>query len=139
MPRNPFIRMSALWWAGHPVRLFIVTDGKYYSGGHLSGSFISGCESLGMGNRLNCLYDRCKSAWCQICSELNSIIVFIQLGVIAYFTRMVYNLLIGGVNADGTLVNAKYQLWSLEPFWNEMTKGAFNYRCNFTLLLIYRF
>ena len=54
-------------------------------------------------------------------ANFNSIIVFIQLGVIAYFTWMVYNLLIGGVNADGTLVNAKYQLWSLEPFWNEMT------------------
>lgn len=51
----------------------------------------------------------------------NGLIVFVQLGVIAYFTWMVYSLLAGGVNADGTLVNAKYQLWSLEPFWNELT------------------
>jgi amino acid transporter len=54
-------------------------------------------------------------------ANFNSLIVFIQLGVIGYFTWMVYQLLQGGVNADGTLVNAKYQLWSLEPFWNEMT------------------
>lgn len=54
-------------------------------------------------------------------ANFNSLIVFVQLGVIAYFTWMVYQLLAAGVNADGTLVNAKYQLWSLEPFWNEMT------------------
>lgn len=54
-------------------------------------------------------------------ANFNSLIVFVQLGVIAYFTWMVYQLLAGGVNADGTLVNAKYQLWSLEPFWNEIT------------------
>ena len=54
-------------------------------------------------------------------ANFNSLIVFVQLGVIAYFTWMVYQLLAGGVNADGTLVDAKYQLWSLEPFWNEMT------------------
>ena len=54
-------------------------------------------------------------------ANFNSLIVFVQLGVIAYFTWMVYQLLAGGVNADGTLINAKYQLWSLEPFWNEMT------------------
>ena len=54
-------------------------------------------------------------------ANFNSLIVFVQLGVIAYFTWMIYSLLAGGVNADGTLVNAKYQLWSLEPFWNELT------------------
>lgn len=54
-------------------------------------------------------------------ANFNSLIVFVQLGVIAYFTWMVYQLLAAGVNADGTLVNASYQLWSLEPFWNEMT------------------
>lgn len=54
-------------------------------------------------------------------ANFNGLIVFVQLGVIAYFTWMVYSLLAGGVNADGTLVNAKYQLWSLEPFWNELT------------------
>ncbi len=54
-------------------------------------------------------------------ANFNSLIVFTQLVVIAYFTWMVYSLLVGGVNADGSLVNAPYQLWSLEPFWNEMT------------------
>ncbi|MBU3846487.1 MAG: APC family permease [Candidatus Acinetobacter avistercoris] len=54
-------------------------------------------------------------------ANFNSLIVFIQLAVIGYFTWMVYSLLAGGVNADGTLVNAPYQLWSLEPFWNELT------------------
>ena len=54
-------------------------------------------------------------------ANFNSLIVFTQLAVIAYFTWMVYSLLAGGVNADGSLVNAPYQLWSLEPFWNEMT------------------
>ncbi len=57
-------------------------------------------------------------------ANFNSMIVFVQLGVIAYFTWMVYQLLEGGVNADGTLVDAKYQLWSLEPFWNEFTSVA---------------
>lgn len=54
-------------------------------------------------------------------ANFNSLIVFIQLAVIGYFVWMVYSLLAGGVNADGTLVNAPYQLWSLEPFWNELT------------------
>ena len=54
-------------------------------------------------------------------ANFNSLIVLVQLIVIGYFTWMVYQLLVSGVNADGTLVNAKYQLWSLEPFWNEMT------------------
>lgn len=57
-------------------------------------------------------------------ANFNSMIVFVQLGVIAYFTWMVYQLLEGGINADGTLVDAKYQLWSLEPFWNEFTSVA---------------
>ena len=54
-------------------------------------------------------------------ANFNGLIVLVQLAVIAYFTWMVYSLLASGVNADGTLVNAKYQLWSLEPFWNELT------------------
>lgn len=57
-------------------------------------------------------------------ANFNSLIVLVQLAVIGYFTWMVYQLLAGGVNADGTLVNSKYQLWSLEPFWNEMTSVA---------------
>jgi amino acid transporter len=54
-------------------------------------------------------------------ANFNGLIVLIQIAVIVYFTWMVYSLLAGGVNADGSLVNAKYQLWSLEPFWNSMT------------------
>lgn len=54
-------------------------------------------------------------------AHFNSLIVFVQLIVIGYFTWMVYSLLASGVNADGSLVNAPYQLWSLEPFWNELT------------------
>lgn len=54
-------------------------------------------------------------------ANFNGLIVLVQLAVIAYFTWMVYSLLASGINADGTLVNAKYQLWSLEPFWNELT------------------
>ncbi|MDN5513126.1 MAG: APC family permease, partial [Acinetobacter sp.] len=54
-------------------------------------------------------------------ANFNGLIVLVQIAVIVYFTWMVYSLLAGGVNADGSLVNAKYQLWSLEPFWNSMT------------------
>lgn len=54
-------------------------------------------------------------------ANFNGLIVLVQIAVIVYFTWMVYSLLAGGVNADGSLVNAKYQLWSLEPFWNELT------------------
>lgn len=53
-------------------------------------------------------------------ARFNSTIVFVQVGVIAYFTYSVYMLLTQGVNADGSLNTAKYQLWSLDPFWNEM-------------------
>ncbi|OTG59639.1 putrescine/spermidine ABC transporter [Acinetobacter sp. ANC 3903] len=54
-------------------------------------------------------------------ANFSGLIVLVQIAVIVYFTWMVYSLLAGGVNADGSLVNAKYQLWSLEPFWNSMT------------------
>ncbi|WP_445116342.1 APC family permease [Acinetobacter sp. WZC-1] len=54
-------------------------------------------------------------------ARFNSTIVFIQIGVIFYFSYKVYLLLTQGLNADGSLDQAKYQLWSMEPFWNEMT------------------
>lgn len=54
-------------------------------------------------------------------ARFNSTIVFVQVGVIAYFTYSVYTLLTQGINADGSLDGARYQLWSLDPFWNELT------------------
>lgn len=54
-------------------------------------------------------------------ARFNSVIVFVQVGIIFYFTYQVYLLLTQGINADGSLNAAQYQLWSLEPFWNEMT------------------
>lgn len=55
-------------------------------------------------------------------ARFNSTIVFVQVGVIAYFTYSVYNLLTQGVNADGSLNTAKYQLWSFDPFWSSGTE-----------------
>jgi len=54
-------------------------------------------------------------------ARFNSIIVFVQIGVIFYFTYKVYLLLTQGLNADGSLNIAEYQLWSIAPFWNELT------------------
>ena len=54
-------------------------------------------------------------------ARFNSSIVFIQIGIIFYFTYRVYLLLTQGLNADGSLDQAQYQLWSLAPFWNKMT------------------
>ncbi|WP_151731894.1 APC family permease [Acinetobacter ursingii] len=54
-------------------------------------------------------------------ARFNSTIVFIQIGVIFYFTYKVYLLLTQGINADGSLDQSQYQLWSIAPFWNEMT------------------
>ena len=54
-------------------------------------------------------------------ARFNSTIVFIQIGVIFYFTYKVYLLLTQGMNADGSLDQSQYQLWSIAPFWNEMT------------------
>lgn len=53
-------------------------------------------------------------------ARLNSTIVLIQILVIFYFSYKVYLLLTQGLNADGTLDGAKYQLWSIKPFWDEM-------------------
>lgn len=55
-------------------------------------------------------------------ARFNSSIVFIQIAIIAYFTYKVYDVLSNGMMADGSLDTAKYQLWSLDPFWNEMTQ-----------------
>ncbi|MDQ8934574.1 APC family permease [Acinetobacter rudis] len=54
-------------------------------------------------------------------ARFNSTIVFVQVGVILYFTYKVYLLLTQGINADGSLDQSQYQLWSIAPFWNEMT------------------
>lgn len=55
-------------------------------------------------------------------ANLNSLIVITQIFVIAIFTWMIYSKLQAGFNADGALTaEQRYQLWSLEPFWNELT------------------
>ena len=55
-------------------------------------------------------------------ANFNSLIVVIQLVVIAVFTYLVYSKLQAGFNADGPIsAEQRYQLWSLEPFWNELT------------------
>jgi amino acid transporter len=55
-------------------------------------------------------------------ANFNSLIVLVQLLVIAIFTWMVYTKLQAGFNADGPISSAeRYQLWSLEPFWNSIT------------------
>uniref|UniRef100_UPI0035C66891 APC family permease n=1 Tax=Serratia quinivorans TaxID=137545 RepID=UPI0035C66891 len=52
----------------------------------------------------------------------NSMIVLVQLIVIAVFTYLVYSKLQMGLNAEGPITaETRYQLWSLEPFWNELT------------------
>ncbi|PTV49887.1 APC family permease [Acinetobacter pittii] len=55
-------------------------------------------------------------------ANFNSLIVFVQLLVIGIFTYLVYSKLQMGYNAEGPITAAtRYQLWSLEPFWNELT------------------
>lgn len=55
-------------------------------------------------------------------ANFNSWIVLVQLIVIATFTYLVYDKLQMGINADGTITaETRYQLWSMEPFWNELT------------------
>lgn len=54
-------------------------------------------------------------------ARFNSTIVVVQLGIIFYFVYQVYVLLTQGTYADGTLDPDKAALWSLSPFWNEMT------------------
>ena len=55
-------------------------------------------------------------------ANFNSLIVLVQLIVIAVFTYLVYNKLQMGYNAEGPITaETRYQLWSLQPFWNELT------------------
>lgn len=55
-------------------------------------------------------------------ANFNSMIVLVQLIVIAVFTYLVYSKLQMGLNAEGPITTeTRYQLWSLEPFWNELT------------------
>ncbi|ATU46065.1 putrescine/spermidine ABC transporter [Acinetobacter junii] len=55
-------------------------------------------------------------------ANFNSMIVLVQLIVIAVFTFLVYSKLQMGLNAEGPITaETRYQLWSLEPFWNELT------------------
>lgn len=55
-------------------------------------------------------------------ANFNSWIVLVQLIVIGTFTYLVYDKLQMGINADGAITaETRYQLWSLEPFWNELT------------------
>ena len=56
-------------------------------------------------------------------ANFNSLIVLVQLIVIAVFTYLVFSKLQAGFNADGPIsAESRYQLWSLEPFWNSMTE-----------------
>lgn len=57
----------------------------------------------------------------KVVAYFNSWIVFVQLIVIAVFTYLIYTKLGMGLHADGTLKEDAYQLWSLKPFWDEMT------------------
>ena len=55
-------------------------------------------------------------------AHFNSWIVLVQLIVIAVFTYLVYHKLQMGFNVEGPITaEARYQLWSLQPFWNELT------------------
>lgn len=56
-------------------------------------------------------------------ANFNSLIVLFQIIVIGIFTFLVYQKLSVGLNADGKIADQAnaYQLWSLAPFWNEMT------------------
>lgn len=56
-------------------------------------------------------------------ANFNSLIVIVQLLVIAIFTWLVYSKLQAGFNADGPITaESRYQLWSLDPFWNKLTE-----------------
>ncbi|MFL1731828.1 APC family permease [Moraxella oculi] len=59
----------------------------------------------------------------KVVAYFNSWIVFVQLAIIAVFVWMTFSQLEAGRNADGIIdaTNA-YQLWSMTPFWNEMTQ-----------------
>lgn len=57
-------------------------------------------------------------------ANFNSWIVVVQIFVIIYFTYLVYSQLSMGYNANGliTAQEGAFGLWSMNPFWNEMTE-----------------
>lgn len=57
-------------------------------------------------------------------ANFNSWIVFVQLAVIVYFVFLLYQQLSAGQNADGAIAEqaGAVGLWSMQPFWNEMTE-----------------
>ena len=57
----------------------------------------------------------------KVVAYFNSWIVLVQILVIAVFTYLIYTKLGVGLHADGTLKEDAYELWSLKPFWDEMT------------------
>ncbi|MDO4896090.1 MAG: APC family permease [Moraxella sp.] len=57
----------------------------------------------------------------KIVAYFNSWIVFVQVFVIGVFVYLIYSKLQMGTYADGTLTPDAYELWSLKPFWDEMT------------------
>lgn len=57
----------------------------------------------------------------KVVAYFNSWIVLVQLLIIGVFVYLIYSKLQMGIYADGTLDADKYALWSLEPFWNQMT------------------
>lgn len=55
-------------------------------------------------------------------ANFNSLIVIFQLVVIAAFTYILFTKLTSGYNADGAMTaEQRAHLWSLAPFWNELT------------------
>ncbi len=60
----------------------------------------------------------------KVVAYFNSWIVFVQLFIIAFFVYLIYTKLQLGTYADGTLRADAYELWSIKPFWNEMTSVA---------------
>ena len=58
-------------------------------------------------------------------ANLNGLIVFFQLLIIAIFTAMVWRKLSGGHNALGSIATQGAQgLWSLSPFWSEQANWS---------------
>ncbi|UNU73755.1 APC family permease [Moraxella nasovis] len=57
----------------------------------------------------------------KVVAYFNSWIVFVQLIVIGVFVYLIYTKLQMGTYADGTIMADAYEMWSLKPFWNEMT------------------
>ncbi len=57
----------------------------------------------------------------KVVAYFNSWIVLVQLLVIAVFVYMIYEKLQMGSYAEGTLSEDAYALWTLQPFWDNMT------------------